>query len=71
MPAGEQLKKYSPESGVNPEELGEYAQGDILFTNKGGSFARNGLKAPSARWPGAVVPYEISYGFCKYGSSCC
>ncbi|XP_026271602.1 zinc metalloproteinase nas-13-like isoform X2 [Frankliniella occidentalis] len=63
---GELLKKYSPDSGVNPEELGEYTQGDILFTNKGAAgsaLARNGLKAPSARWPGAVVPFEISYGF--------
>ncbi|KAK3913785.1 Zinc metalloproteinase nas-13 [Frankliniella fusca] len=63
---GELLKKYTPDSGVNPEELGEYTQGDILFTSKGAAgsaFARNGLKAPSARWPGAVVPFEISYGF--------
>ncbi|XP_034236279.1 zinc metalloproteinase nas-4-like isoform X1 [Thrips palmi] len=63
---GELVKSFKPESGMNPEELGEYTQGDILFTNKGAANAglgRNGLKAPSARWPGAVVPFEISYGF--------
>ncbi|XP_076288436.1 zinc metalloproteinase nas-4 isoform X2 [Lasioglossum baleicum] len=42
---------------VNPEELGSYAEGDILFPPKQG---RNGLKAESARWPGGVVPYMLS-----------
>ncbi|XP_076181584.1 zinc metalloproteinase nas-13 [Ptiloglossa arizonensis] len=41
----------------NPEELGSYAEGDILFPPQLG---KNGLKAESARWPGGVVPYMLS-----------
>ncbi|XP_014208542.1 zinc metalloproteinase nas-13-like [Copidosoma floridanum] len=43
--------------GVNPEELGEYAEGDILYPL---AMARNGVKAESARWPNGVVPFVIS-----------
>ncbi|XP_033322886.1 hatching enzyme 1.2 [Megalopta genalis] len=42
---------------INPEELGSYAEGDILFPPQLG---KNGLKAESARWPSGVVPYIIS-----------
>ncbi|XP_043264711.1 zinc metalloproteinase nas-13-like [Colletes gigas] len=41
----------------NPEELGSYAEGDILFPPQ---LEKNGLKAESARWPGGVVPYMLS-----------
>nr|XP_012146509.1 PREDICTED: zinc metalloproteinase nas-4-like isoform X1 [Megachile rotundata] len=41
----------------NPEELGNYAEGDILFPLQLG---KNGIRAESARWPGGVVPYMIS-----------
>lgn len=46
----------------NPEELGNYAEGDILFPTQ---LEKNGLKADSARWPGGVVPYMISPYFSK------
>ncbi|KZC10613.1 PREDICTED: zinc metalloproteinase nas-13-like [Dufourea novaeangliae] len=42
---------------TNPEELGSYAEGDILFP---AHLEKNGLKAESARWPRGVVPYMIS-----------
>ncbi|XP_011867256.1 PREDICTED: zinc metalloproteinase nas-4-like isoform X1 [Vollenhovia emeryi] len=42
---------------VNPEELGEYAEGDILFPP---SIGRNGLAAVSARWPNGVIPFVLS-----------
>ncbi|XP_076231132.1 zinc metalloproteinase nas-1 [Calliopsis andreniformis] len=42
----------------NPEELGSYAEGDILFPPQ--QLGKNGLKAESARWPGGVVPYMLS-----------
>ena len=48
--------------GVNPEELGEYVEGDILFPSV---MNRNGLKASSARWPDGVIPYMISPFFSK------
>nr|CAD7571777.1 unnamed protein product [Timema californicum] len=43
--------------GVNPEELGEYLEGDILFPE---SLSRNGLRAERSRWPGGVVYYTLS-----------
>ncbi|KAL6428195.1 hypothetical protein ACFW04_008498 [Cataglyphis niger] len=42
---------------VNPEELGEYVEGDILFPPITG---RNGLTAVSARWPNGIIPFVIS-----------
>lgn len=48
---------------VNPEELGNYAEGDILFPP---IFGRNGLKAETARWPAGVVPFVISPYFSEY-----
>ncbi|XP_011346875.1 zinc metalloproteinase nas-4 [Ooceraea biroi] len=42
---------------MNPEELGSYVEGDILFPPTQG---RNGLKADSARWPNGVVPFMVS-----------
>ncbi|KAK7865057.1 hypothetical protein R5R35_007184 [Gryllus longicercus] len=56
---GEKVSAWSNESGVNPEELGEYAEGDILFP----ATARNGLATTMARWPEGVVPYKFSSQF--------
>jgi len=42
---------------VNPEELGEYAEGDILFPP---SIGRNALAAVSARWPNGIIPFVIT-----------
>lgn len=53
---GKSLEKWHKEHPQNPEEFGEYAEGDILFPHEG----RNGLISKSTRWPGGVVPYEIS-----------
>ncbi|XP_054263888.1 zinc metalloproteinase nas-14-like [Macrosteles quadrilineatus] len=57
---GDAVAKWSPDSDLNPEELGEYAQGDILFPP---TAARNGLKAASTHWEKGIVPYEIGPGF--------
>ncbi|XP_008216665.1 zinc metalloproteinase nas-13-like isoform X2 [Nasonia vitripennis] len=54
---GEKVAQWHEGMGVNPEELGEYAEGDILYP---ASMGRNGVKAETARWPGGVVPYMIS-----------
>lgn len=56
------VKDWDENSESNPEELGEYAEGDILFPNLAG---RNGLKAESTRWPNAIIPYEINGAFGK------
>lgn len=48
------------DSGVNPEELGEYAEGDILFP---ASSLRNGLITPGLLWEDGIIPYEIKGHF--------
>ncbi|CAK9810731.1 Zinc metalloproteinase nas-4 [Anthophora quadrimaculata] len=54
---GRRVAEWSENMTTNPEELGSYAEGDILFPLGNG---RNGLRANSARWPNGVVPYIIS-----------
>lgn len=60
---GHRVAQYDPtRDQMNPEELGEYLEGDMLMTP---DFARNGLIATSSHWPGAVVPFEITGYFSK------
>ncbi|XP_044007317.1 zinc metalloproteinase nas-13-like isoform X1 [Aphidius gifuensis] len=54
---GARVAGWSLSSSVNPEELGEYAEGDILFPP---NFGRNGLKNGIARWPEGIIPYMMS-----------
>lgn len=54
---GGRVAEWHENMTSNPEELGSYAEGDILFPMGTG---RNGLRACSARWPNGVVPYVIS-----------
>lgn len=54
---GLRVAQWREDMDVNPEELGEYAEGDILFPPNNG---RNGLAAVSARWPNGVIPFVIS-----------
>lgn len=56
---GKRLEQWDPESEANPEELGEYAEGDILFPSE----TRNGLIASTFRWKNGVIPYEINGRF--------
>nr|BAH71806.1 ACYPI002003 [Acyrthosiphon pisum] len=58
--SGEAVSTWKETSQLNPEEMGEYAEGDILHPIGN---ARNGLKAVSSRWPKGVIPYEISPSF--------
>lgn len=60
---GSKVAEWTEEMTVNPEELGPYAEGDILFPT---GIGRNGLKSETTRWPGGVVPYMISPYFSKY-----
>lgn len=60
---GEAVSTWKESSPLNPEELGEYAEGDILHPTGEG---RNGLKATSSRWPKGIIPYEISPYFCEH-----
>lgn len=40
----------------NPEELGSYLEGDILFPR---GKSRNGMIAETYRWPDGRIPFEI------------
>ncbi|GBP54866.1 Zinc metalloproteinase nas-14 [Eumeta japonica] len=58
--SGAALEQWSESSLMNPEEMGEYAEGDILIPTARG---RNGINAESARWPDGIVPYVIEGHF--------
>lgn len=58
---GKVIEEYSEDSGVNPEELGSYVEGDILFTEQ--RTGRNGLSKQTARWPNGIVPFVIEGNF--------
>lgn len=59
LTTGEKLKQWTRNSTVNPEELGEYFEGDILVP----SDRKNGLIGEFYRWKNAVIPYEIARQF--------
>lgn len=55
------VAQYNPNvDNVNPEELGNYAEGDMLMPH---GLGRNGLLAQSSRWAGGIVPFEIRGNF--------
>ncbi|KAF2883724.1 hypothetical protein ILUMI_22452 [Ignelater luminosus] len=55
--SGNRVEQWNKSSKVNPEELGTYAEGDILFPN---DVRRSGVISETKRWPGGVVPFEIN-----------
>lgn len=53
----------------NPEELGRYADGDILIPRP---TPKNGVVGESYRWPNGVIPFEIRGTFSKFANyRCC
>ncbi|XP_059490033.1 zinc metalloproteinase nas-4-like [Neocloeon triangulifer] len=61
---GALVDNWKPDSGVKPEELGSYLEGDILTVPN--SQGRNGIISTSYRWPNAVVYYKIQGAFNSY-----
>lgn len=57
--AGKNVEEWTEEMEVNPEELGEYLEGDILIPSDG----KNGLLGETTKWKDGIVPYEISWLF--------
>ncbi|GJQ78102.1 hypothetical protein Trydic_g2440 [Trypoxylus dichotomus] len=55
LETGKRVSEWNEKSQVNPEELGEYLEGDVLFQGGG----KNGLVDLSYRWKDGVVPYVI------------
>lgn len=61
---GDLVATYDPDTNnMNPEELGEYLEGDMLMPS---SMGRNGLIATTSHWPGGIIPFEISGYFGMY-----
>lgn len=60
---GSRIATYDQSSLENPEELGSYFEGDILFAPN----VRNGLVKEVYRWNDGVVPFEI---IGPYGKNC-
>jgi len=54
-------KEWTPESLINPEELGEFYQGDIMLPLP--PMAKNGILDESYRWPNGVVSYNFASTF--------
>ncbi|KAJ6636112.1 Zinc metalloproteinase nas-7 [Pseudolycoriella hygida] len=53
---GAAVEHWNENQSGNPEELGSYLEGDILFPRGN---ARNGLITETSRWPNGVIPFEI------------
>ncbi|KAF2882789.1 hypothetical protein ILUMI_23301 [Ignelater luminosus] len=54
--SGNKVKQWNESSAVNPEELGTYPGGDVLFPNR---VLRNGINFEKDRWPMGVIPFEF------------
>lgn len=52
-------KEWTPASLINPEELGDYFEGDIMLPLP--PQGRNGIIDEKYRWPDGRVPYNIDY----------
>uniref|UniRef100_A0A0A9YKU2 Metalloendopeptidase n=1 Tax=Lygus hesperus TaxID=30085 RepID=A0A0A9YKU2_LYGHE len=59
---GQKLEKWDEYSGVNPEELGDYPEGDILFPRANSPMSRNSLRS-ARRWRRGYVPYTLTGSF--------
>lgn len=61
--SGVKVAGWTENMNMNPEELGNYLEGDIMVTE---GTVRNGAKDPKLRWPNGVIPYVINGNFSKY-----
>ncbi|CAH2237519.1 zinc metalloproteinase nas-13-like [Pararge aegeria] len=53
--SGDNVAEWTESSLMNPEEMGGYAEGDILMPK----FARNGIRERTVRWENGIIPYAI------------
>lgn len=60
--SGKRVAEWNKNHGMNPEELGTYAEGDILFSHP---TEKSAYAANFFRWRGAKIPYKITGFFSK------
>jgi len=60
--SGVKVSQWNEDMNVNPEELGNYLEGDIIITKD----TLNGVKNKKLRWPNGAIPYVIKGNFSKY-----
>ncbi|XP_068623853.1 hatching enzyme 1.2-like [Battus philenor] len=58
--SGEAVAMWTEESLMNPEEMGNYGQGDILIPPAN---TRNGMNNKASRWPNGIIPYVVAGQF--------
>jgi len=58
--SGTKVAQWNANMNMNPEELGNYLEGDIMVSE---STSRNGAKDPNLRWPNRIIPYVIQGNF--------
>ncbi|XP_071558634.1 astacin-like [Temnothorax nylanderi] len=58
---GVKVAQWTEDMNVNPEELGNYFEGDVMVTES--TTRSNGAKDPKLRWPNHVIPYVIEGNF--------
>lgn len=56
---GVKVANFNDNQLENPEELGNYFEGDIILPHNG----KNGLIKDVYRWPSGIVPFEIKGTF--------
>ncbi|XP_026488942.1 zinc metalloproteinase nas-7-like [Vanessa tameamea] len=57
--SGEAVANWTESSLMNPEEMGGYAEGDILIPQ----YTRNGVRDQASLWPKGIIPYDIDRRF--------
>ncbi|CAK1541405.1 unnamed protein product [Leptosia nina] len=57
--SGVAVSEWTDSSLMNPEEMGEYLEGDILMPG----LARNGIRDKTSRWTDGIIPYVMDGGF--------
>ncbi|XP_023943796.2 hatching enzyme 1.2-like [Bicyclus anynana] len=53
--SGDTVAEWTESSLMNPEEMGGYAEGDILMPQ----LVRNGMRETTSRWQNGIIPYVI------------
>jgi hypothetical protein len=59
--SGKALVEWAKSKVGNPEEQGNYFEGDIILNMD----KRNGIRLPTKRWPKGIIPFKVRGTFSK------